>query len=456
MLNTIELLRYFRRFGLVFLISPLSGVAVADLTIEAAQKIAITQDSGIPLSLNKAKSARERATSQSALPDPKLIIGALNLPTDTFEFDQEPMSQLKVGVRQMFPQGESLSIKGERLNIVAEALESNADTRFLNVLVSVRRLWLEVFYWERAYKILKEDEALFQQLLEVTHSLYSVGNVQQHDVYRAELELSRLQEKIIKAKGQAEIKRSELFRWIGNVALKGSLPLNLPIMLKPQFMPPELTSTPLDDASYQEAVLRKLEDHPILVGLMRQVDVADSDIKLAEQLYKPSWGVEFGYSYRDGRNTNGSERADLLSAMVNVSLPIFTDTRQDKSVKGAVFDREAMRNAFLDKRSEMMGKVQTISRSVIEIEEQIALFDEKILSKANQQAEASLTAYQADASDFSEVMRAYIGEQRDRLDYERLLISRLQLISELQFYFPSTIPDMSLDDSGALKRSFQP
>lgn len=427
------------------LFAPLS---FAVLTIEQAEQIAARNDPGITQTLNRAKAIKSDAISQSQFPDPVVILGAQNLPTDTFKFDQEPMTQFRVGVRQMFPQGDSLSLKAGKLNTQAASMDSAASVRYLINGKQVRSLWLEVMYWNRATEILREDESLFTQLQEVTHSLYSVGQVQQQDVLRAELELSRLREKIIKAERQAESQRALLSRWVGLPALNEPWPDLLPVLPSPRnaYMSEiAANSHPVQNlADEQQQILDSLREHPMLVGLQRQVDVAEHDIRLMQQQYKPAWGVELSYGYRDGDNNDGSDRADFFSAMVNVSVPLFTGNRQDKSVQSATYQKASQQNAYQDKLLEMVGEVRSLKSRLVQTNEQLALFDEQILSKARQQAEASLSSYQAASSGFSDVMRAYISEQKDRLDYERLLISRLQIVSDLQFYFFTETPDWVL------------
>lgn len=422
----------------------------ATLTIEEAQKIAIESDLGITQTLNRSQASKAEASSQSQLPDPVLVIGAQNLPTDTFKFDQEPMTQFKVGIRQMFPQGDTRSLKELKLNAQASSFESTARTRYLTVTRKTRFIWLEVLYWERAKGIIEEDEALFRQLLEVTHSLYSVGSVQQKDVLRAELELSRLREKIIKANRQSEIQRAQLSRWIGDLASVENWPENFPTMTPPTEIDHQLNDSN-DQAYYVESkqwLFDQLKTHPMLLSLQRQVDVADRDIQISKEQYQPAWGVELNYGYRDGQNNDGSDRSDFVSAMVNVSMPLFTHSRQDKSVQSAVFRKQAQHNAYQDKFTEMISDVQTIVSRLGQVEEQMALFNDQILEKARLQAESSLNAYRADAADFAEVMRAFISEQRDRLDYERLVVTRLQLISDLQFYFLTDTPELTLGSFG--------
>jgi len=426
----------------------------ASLSIDNAQNLAVSSDSGITQMLFRSQATQVEAHSQSQLPDPVLIVGAQNLPTDTFKFDQEPMTQFKVGVRQMFPQGDTLSLKEKKLNTQASSLTSVAKTRYLTVTQKVRRLWLEVQYWEREKKILDKDKVLFKQLLEVTHSLYSVGNVQQQDVLRAELELSRLRERVIKADRQSEIQRAQLSRWIGATASIETWPEALPVILLPSNMPSQLASNNFQTNAphIQQALFEQLKAHPMLVSLQGQIDVADKDIQISKQQYKPAWGVEFNYGYRDGENNDGSDRSDFVSAMVNVSLPLFSNSRQDKTVQSATYRKEAQKNAYQDKLTEMVGNVQTLSRRLLQTEEQLTLFNEQILLKARQHAESSLNAYQVDAANFSDVMRAYISEQRDRLDYERLVVTRLQLISDLQFYFSTDTPELGLGFNGDVQQ----
>lgn len=422
----------------------------ANLTIEDAQTMAIDNDLGITQTLNRASASHAEASAQSQLPDPVLVVGAQNLPTDTFKFDQEPMTQFKVGVRQMFPQGDSLSLKELKFKAQASSLKSVAQTRYLTVTRTARKQWLEVLYWERAKNIIEQDEALFSQLLAVTNSLYSVGSVQQQDVLRAELELSRLKEKIIKAKRQSDVQRAQLSRWIGHVATTERWPSSYPaLLLPPQIANPSAyTRAQRKDIETRQQLFEQLKTHPMLLSLQRQVDMAESDIQLSKQQYQPAWGVELNYGYREGQNNDGSDRSDFVSAMVNVSMPLFSNSRQDKSVQGAAFRKVAQQNAYQDKLTEMVGEVQTIISRLGQVDEQIALFDERILDQARLQAESSLNAYQADAAGFSEVMRAYISEQRDRLDYERLVLTRLQLISDLQFYFPTEPPELTLKSFG--------
>ena len=147
----------FYRVLCVTMLVILSTRGYASLSIDHAQNLAVSSDSGITQMLLQSQATQAEALSQSQLPDPVLIVGAQNLPTDTFKFDQEPMTQFKVGIRQTFSQGDTLSLQEKKLSSHASSLSNVAKTRYLTVTQKVRRLWLEVQYWEREKKTLDKD-----------------------------------------------------------------------------------------------------------------------------------------------------------------------------------------------------------------------------------------------------------------------------------------------------------
>jgi hypothetical protein len=96
------------------------SITAASITMQNAVKIAIQHDPW--LAGNQLQERALRAASQGAnnLPDPMLSMGLLNLPTNGFVFDQEPMTQIKVGLAQTFPRGDSLAIKQKQLSYQAD------------------------------------------------------------------------------------------------------------------------------------------------------------------------------------------------------------------------------------------------------------------------------------------------------------------------------------------------
>ena len=81
----------------------LSGsVFAVDLTITEATQLALQNDYTLKAINARSESMAELAVASEGLPDPQLKLGFANLPTDSFNLGQEPMTQAVIGVRQIF------------------------------------------------------------------------------------------------------------------------------------------------------------------------------------------------------------------------------------------------------------------------------------------------------------------------------------------------------------------
>ena len=95
------------------------GWVVADsgisLSLQQAEALAIERDDKLSEIRLISESLQEQTIAEDTLPDPKLKLGLSNFPTDTFDRDQEAMTQIQVGVVQRFPRGKTLELKSGRV-----------------------------------------------------------------------------------------------------------------------------------------------------------------------------------------------------------------------------------------------------------------------------------------------------------------------------------------------------
>lgn len=188
------------------------------LTLEEAITAAIKQDPWLKGSQYREDALLSNSVSASSLPDPVVSIGLANLPTDGFAFDQEPMTQLKAGVSQMFPRGDSLDIKRKQLEELAKQHPIMRKDRIAKTTLAVSLKWLEIYRAQQTISLIEQDRALFEQLGDVAQASYSsaVGKVRQQDIVRAQLELTRLDDRLTKLHSQKEQALAELLEWLSD------------------------------------------------------------------------------------------------------------------------------------------------------------------------------------------------------------------------------------------------
>jgi outer membrane protein TolC len=395
---------------IIGLAAALPARAQLPLSLAEAEELALAAEPGQLALEAQAASLDERAVVAGELPEPMLRVGLNNFPIESGGFSTDGMTQIMVGYRQAFPAGKMRSLSYEKFGLLSDKMSESANIRARNVRTATRKAWLELYFLERADQLIQESRPFFVDLAEITRSHYAVGRKNQQDVLRAELELSRLDDRLIDIERRRSRTQSVLAEWIGEDARR-PVAANLPGWSNV----PSL-------ADLQQGLMR----HPALRAAKAQVDASSADVKLADERSKPGWALDIGYGYREGSLPTGEPRSDFVTVGVTVGLPFFRKKSVDSSLTAALQERSAARSSLLRLERELGSQLEAERAEWRELTRRLDLYDNRILSQAKDQAEAALLAYQSDTGDFADVMRAYIGYLNTRIDHTRLSVDRAQ------------------------------
>jgi outer membrane protein TolC len=398
---------------------------VPGLSLAEAERLAVANEPGFTAQLVRAQAFREQAVADRQLPDPALVVGALNVPTNNFSLKSEPMTQLRLGLRQKFPRGDSRRIRQGIALATADEMVSNAATRHLWVKREVRFAWFDVAYWEAARKIVDADRPLFVQLRDVTASLYEVGRKDLQDVVRSELELQRLEDRLTLIRERIENSRAELSRWVG-----------LEAAYRPVGNNEAEWVLHLAKNHNSEDFVSDLIEHPLIAAMDDRVRQQNQRVELARQNYKPNWAIDLAYGDRRAVLTDRSVASDVWSAWLTVDLPLFRGKRQDRTLEASRRHYQAAMNDRLEKLRALLSTLDAARARWNRLDERRQLFVDLILPKAGEQAEAALLSYESDTGDFTEVMRARIFALDAHLDYEQILSELMKSLAMLRYLIP--------------------
>ena len=380
------------------------------LTIAEAEDLATAGEPGIAALLARSAAASETAVAAEQLPDPTLRIGLANFPIGGGSFSTEGMTQAQLGLRQAFPRSRVRELAGDAMRSQGDVFRHGAEARRRDVVYAVRRAWLEVYYTQQAWTLVNESRPFFDDLVTITRSMYGVGRKSQHDVLRAELELSRLEDRLIDIAGKRAEAQANLSRWLVENAYR---PLSVSL---PAWSGPPAAG----------ALRSSIASHPLLLASEADVSARDAAVDKAEEEKRPGWAIDVGYGYRDGFLPNGEPRSDFVSVAVMVGLPLFGENRQDRRLAAALRERSAARDERAELQARLVSELEAEAVRYSELSRRLSLYEERILEQSRGRAQAALLAYQSDAGDFADVMRSYIDELNTRLDHIRLQVDRAQ------------------------------
>ena len=404
MYQSIAIKAFRRVLALPLLVFAAANVFASGLTIEEAGLLALKDDYTLKAINARSEAMSELAIAAGKLPDPQLKLGFANLPTDSFNLGQEPMTQTVIGVRQMFPRGQTRALGSQRVNESVASNDAGADDRRQQILLSVREAYIRIYLHQEREKILSQSRVVFADLAEITRDYYASGRAHQQDVVQTQLELSRVEERLALMRQEEERERSRLAEWIGEDAYRE---------LDPQW--PEI-----GQPESAQTIIEELSEHPRLRAWQHEIAKFKTSEEIARQAYKPGFAVDLAYGGRSGQNLDGSDRSDFLSVFVTMDIPLFTKNRQDRQLASSIADTSAQQFARDDVYRSMKARVEEYTATLSGERERLGMYEEFLLPQAAFNAEAAFQAYQDAVSDLTTLMRARIGEYELKLSHAAL------------------------------------
>jgi outer membrane protein TolC len=385
---------------------PASGLNLAE-----AERIAVERDAVLRQLAAESLAMRERGVAEGQWMDPKLRVGAVNVPVDSFSLDAEDMTMLEVGLSQEFPAGRTLELARQRMEQSASAAEAMAADRRLVVQREVRRAWTELAYFARARQLVEGQSEWVEQMRAAARARYASGEGRQLEVLQAGLDVAMLREQLLDLDRDESMRRAQLGRWIGEDEARRAAPDGLP------------ARAPLEPlAALEERVLR----HPGQVDFERRIDAAQTAVELARQRNRPGWMLDVSYGFRSGEMADGVSRPDMLSAMVSFDLPLFRGNRQDREVAAARAEARGLHDMHDDHQrdmSAMLAEAWSVAERTAELER---FYESDLLPLAEQSVQAALLAYRSNRAMIDDVITARRTALEASLKHLRLVADRAQ------------------------------
>ena len=408
-----------------------------NFTLEQAVQRSQEIDPWIVQSQFQQESLQAQSISRGSLPDPSVNFGIANLPVDSFDFAQERMTQFKVGVTQMLPRGQTLALNRKRFGRLSEVELAAQKNRSATVAVEVSHLWLDIFESQQITRMIESDKRLFQYLIDISESSYAAGDskARQSDVVRAQLELTRIEDRLLMSNRQNDRLLAELNGWLVGIDSQSWHQINISDTI-PDLIVRDQSLVERQDVTrlYGYLVL-----HPAIVQIEKRIAARATGVALAKQSYKPQWGINASYGYRDNE-PGGMDRPDLFSLNVSVDLPLFTANRQDKELQSATANLEAVKTERALALRQLTSQFLTAVASYKGLAERIELYKRRLLLQMTDQAEASLSAYTHDDGEFAEAVRARISQLNARIELMQLEVEFQKTIATLNYFLIAAQP----------------
>jgi cobalt-zinc-cadmium efflux system outer membrane protein len=384
------------------------------LTLAEAERLALERNPEIAVAARRVAMAKAGVPAAGSLDDPEIMYRGWGVPLN--------QPQNYNAAQNMFAVTQALPGRGKRAlrTDIAESDVTEAkdvlDAIRLRVRVDVRKAFYDLLGAQDELRIHDEHEAIARQAIGAARIRYTVGKVPQQDLLKAQLELTRLGEHMIRFERDAELARVRLNTLIGRDP--GS-----PIEVLGDYTGP--VELPTEQVLEQQAI----EARPDLRQAEATAARSRQQQLLAKKAYTPDFTVSAGYMLMP----SGSATRNNYMVEGSMTLPWLDHRKHDSeiaSASAAVTEQEAELAAM---RAKAFGEIKQALAETAAAQKFASLYKDSLAPQAEATLHAAVVAYENNQTDFLNLL----DSQMAVIDIE---LARLQAQAD----FNKSLADLEL------------
>lgn len=372
-----------------------------------------------------------------ALPNPKIGVGLLNVPTGSFDLDQEAMTQKQISVTQRLPWPGKRGLAAESRLLAARRAEAGLKAKALALQREVAGAYYELWFVTESLRLNGELYDLVSQLIHASASRYGAGREVQQAVLTGELELSGLTNERLALDGKRrglEIRINRLLQREAHLPVIPETGLGLP-RLRPS------TSW----------VAQAERGNPRLEVLKHEVALSRVSLSLAEKESMPDVDVKLAYGQRED-DPMGNSRDDFVSLSASFPVPVWKSRREDRLVASRrATERAALLN-YEGYRLELPHLIDGVATQMATAVDRHEFYNRDLVPRARQLSQALVSRYEVGGSSYTDMIEAAMAAMRAELTARQYLRDALLAEVKLMELAGGTFPGVaSLMHAGAEK-----
>lgn len=368
---------------------PVVGAVLPEVAqpVESYVELALAQNPDIQAARKRFEAAAHRVPQAASLKDPMFGVTVFPEPVQTAAGEQE----VALMASQHLPWHGKLDTRAQ----VAAADRSVAWAQLsaveLEVVEQVKRAYYELYFVQKAIELTEHNQQLLRALAESLQSEYRTGGIGQHDLLRAQLEVTRLESDLVRLEQQLESSQARLARWLH---VSPDTPLRALAQLPDEEVPRNLESL------YQRAVAARPELQAQLAAMRR--DCRKVDLARLDYLPDLTAGVTWIGTAESGISPVANGRDPVLLAL-SINVPLY-HKRLGAGVREAEARACASARQYDALRDRTTEEVTDLFAQATSQHGLVELFRDEIIPKADHTLQVSRSAYKVGDVDFLQLI----------------------------------------------------
>jgi cobalt-zinc-cadmium efflux system outer membrane protein len=359
------------------------------------------------------RAAQQVPKSAGALPDTQLTVEqfAVGSPLPFAGYTNSNFAYIGLGASQEIPYPGKRGLRAEVAARQADSVKADAETVERGVLEQLKTAYFRLAYLQQTLAILERDDQLLGQVQQIAESRYRVGQGNQQEVLKAQLQHTKILHDI-----------SMHHRDVGQ------LEAQLKQLLNRSQTSADIITAPTAQRALAYSASELLEaarkQNPAIASREAMLKRDEAQVKLADKNFQPDFNVQYMY-----QNTDRKFR-DYYMATFSMNLPNRGRRRAELAEA-----QEKQGQADQQLQAEIQKQLAVIQEQYVVAQtstEQLKIYKEGLIPQSEATFRSALAAYQANRQDFETLLSSFLDVLKLDLEYQRELADHESALATLE------------------------
>jgi cobalt-zinc-cadmium efflux system outer membrane protein len=376
------------------------------------------------LAARRAWQAAEQVPSQvSTLPDPEIMVEHMSAgtPIPFWDFNTVEMTFLGFGISQSLPYPGKLRLRGQIANREAAAAGDDVEMVGREVDEQLRAAYFHLSYIQQALAIEHRDQKLLDEVEKIAEARYRVGQGNQQDVLKAQLEETRVLRDLAVLNQESDTVEAQLKQILDRPPAS------------PDIVAGTLTETPLPYGS-TELLARVRAGNPNVAAGQQLVRSRSLGVELARKDFYPDFNVQYMWEH------TGAPFPDRYALSIGINIPIYHSRRQEPELAEAAEELNQSRRQYEAQVQQAYFEVKDQYLAAQTDAHVLTIYRQGLIPQATATFNAGLAAYQTGREDFQTLLDSFLDVLNLDLEYWRTLANHETALARLEQLTGITLP----------------
>jgi len=367
----------------------------------------------IAASFHTWQASRNVPKQASALPETQFSVQQFSVgsPRPFAGYSNSDFAYIGFGASQDIPYPGKRQLRAHVAEHEADSMEAQTDSTRSAVVGNLKMVYFRLAYIQQTLGVLQRSDALLNQVQEASEARYRVGQGNQLDVLKAQLQHTKILQEIAQNHQEEGLLEAQIKQ----------------VLDRPQesadIVAEALTLRTLPYTS-AELLQRAREQNPDVRSKQASIRQQETQVELARKNFRPDFNVQYAYEH------TGSQTRDYYMATFGIRLP--NRGRHKAELAEAQENQERARQELDAESQRVLSELQQQYVRAKTSEERLKIYSDGLLPQSEATFQSALSAYQSNKQDFESLLSGFLDVLNLDLEYRNELVEHESALAQVE------------------------